>query len=207
KGHWSTKYKKFSSYKDNEDSISIDLELGNQYSQAKGFSFFGVYDGHGLEGKKVSEICSEKLSRYVAKNLLQDYRDQTKVKSAIKKGFKQTEQDLKLELFSTNAGSTAVMAVMILLKDLIIVYVGDSSAFISSNRLFAKITKEHDLYNKSEILWLRTQKKNCGYSIRFAPNKREKYWDLNNISGRGIQYTRSFGDFYIKDKAKNSLIG
>ncbi|CAG8570604.1 20163_t:CDS:2, partial [Racocetra persica] len=152
----------------NEDSISIDLELGKQYSQAKGFSFFGVYDR-----KKVSEMCSKKLPHYVAKNL--DFRDQTKVKqtkvkSAIKKGFEQTKQYLKSVPFSKDGVYSSDDS-----DDTIKRFNCYSSAFISSNGLSAKITKEHDLHNR-----------------------------LDNISGRGIQYTRSFGDFYIKDKAKNT---
>ncbi|CAG8485164.1 20150_t:CDS:2 [Gigaspora margarita] len=187
KAHWSTKNRRFSSY--NEDSISIDLELGKQYSQAKGFSFFGVYDGHRVNAQKVSEMCSKKLPIYIAENLSRDsFRGKTNisVKNAIKKGFEKTDQYLKLGQLSKefkDVGSTALIAVMTPLKDLIIDYVGDSPAFISSNRLSAQITKEHDLHNKSEVVRLRTQKKHCGlrYSIkRLASNKREKYWECKS---------------------------
>ncbi|KAF0530116.1 hypothetical protein F8M41_012358 [Gigaspora margarita] len=117
KAHWSTK--------------------NRQFSSPKGFSFFGVYDGHGGQ-------------------LLKESKD---------------------------AGSTALIAVMTPLKDLIIAYVRDSLAFISSNRLSAQITKEHDLHNKSKVLRLRTQKKHYGlrYSIKqLAPNKRKKYWEYKS---------------------------
>ncbi|KAF0481169.1 Protein phosphatase 2C family protein [Gigaspora margarita] len=131
-------------------------------------------------------MCSKKLLTYITNYLSSDpFRDKTNIsdKHAIKKGFEKTDQYLKLGQLSKESkdvGSTALIAVMTPLKDLIIAYVGDSPAFISSNGLSAQITKEHDLHNKSGVLRLRTQKKHYGlrYSIkRLASNKREKYWE------------------------------
>ncbi|CAG8840848.1 36651_t:CDS:2, partial [Racocetra persica] len=39
-----------------------------------------------------------------------------------------------------------------------------------------------------------------------APGRREKSWALDNTFGRGMQFTRALGDFYIKEKAPKSLI-
>ncbi|RIB19915.1 phosphatase 2C-like domain-containing protein [Gigaspora rosea] len=117
----------------------------------------------------------------------------------------------ELSKATKDAGCTAIIAVLTPLKDIYVAYIGDSPAFISTNQgNSVKITKEHDLHNKDEVLRLRAQaqkSKGAKFSIyRLAPGRREKFWALDNTFSRGMQYTRSFGDFYIKDKAKNSLI-
>ncbi|CAG8491980.1 123_t:CDS:2, partial [Gigaspora rosea] len=221
KNNWSTRERRFSN--EREDSISIDLELGKKHSQSKGFYFFSVYDGHGVNGlvngEHISKKCSENLPRNIAKGLPRFWScNEKSVKKAIKKGFKNTEQFMKtaeLSKATKDAGCTAIIAVLTPLKDIYVVgdldyaYIGDSPAFISTNQgNSVKITKEHDLHNKDEVLRLRAQaqkSKGAKFSIyRLAPGRREKFWALDNTFSRGMQYTRSFGDFYIKDKAKNT---
>ncbi|CAG8567577.1 13496_t:CDS:2 [Dentiscutata heterogama] len=214
KTNWSPRERRFISFDLIEDSTSIDLELGKKHSQAKGFYFFSVYDGHGVNGMKenkhISKICSENLPKNIAKSLPRfwSYKENN-VKKAIKKGFKNTEQLMRsgFSKVSRDAGCTALVAVMTPLKDIYVAYIGDSPAYISPNNGGSiQITKEHDLHNKNEVLRLRAQKSNgTKFSIyRLAPDRREKFWALDNTFSRGMQYTRSFGDFYIKDKAKNT---
>ncbi|CAG8839815.1 1002_t:CDS:2, partial [Gigaspora margarita] len=139
---------------------------------------------------KVSEMCSKKLPTYIAKNLSCDLfcnKTNISIKNGIKKGFEKTDQYLKLEQFSKeskDAGSTALIAVMILLKDKIIAYVRDSLAFISSNGLSAKITKEHNLHNKSEVLrkWHDDATKNAEDSKVWINLKTIDEKDLSDIS-------------------------
>ncbi|CAG8552665.1 708_t:CDS:2 [Gigaspora margarita] len=204
KNSWSTRERRFSN--EREDSLSIDLELGKKHSQSKGFCFFSVYDGHGVngllkDGEHISKKCSENLPRNIAKGLPRFWScNEKSVKKAIKK---------ELSKESKDAGCTAIIAVLTPLKDIYVAYIGDSPAFISTNNgNSVQITKEHDLHNKDEVLRLRAQKnKGTKFSIyRLAPGRREKFWALDNTFSRGMQYTRSFGDFYIKEKAKNSLI-
>ncbi|CAG8440822.1 9631_t:CDS:2 [Cetraspora pellucida] len=217
KNGWSPKARSFSN--ETEDSISVDFELGKRYSQAKGFYFFGVFDGHGVNGivngkGHISKICSEQLSNNIAKNLSRKHKNKEEnIINAINKGFEETEQYMKSKLVKEgrDAGCTALIAVLTPSKELFIANIGDSPGFISSKRVFSEqITKEHDVHNKDEIIRLRQQKKEkdgVGFSIyRLAPGRREKSWALDNTFSRGMQYTRSFGDFYIKEKAPKSLI-
>ncbi|RIB01976.1 phosphatase 2C-like domain-containing protein [Gigaspora rosea] len=198
-----------------EDSISVHFELGNEYSQAKEYYIFGVYDGHGVhDASKISSQCSEHLPVNIAKNLSKKPRNKEEdIKNAIRKGFAETEQYMKSALVkeAQDSGCTALVAVLGPSKELIIANIGDSPGFISSNEVFShQVTSEHDVHNKAEILRLRQQKKEkdgVGFSIyRLAPGRREKSWALDNTFSRGMQFTRSFGDFYIKKKAPKSLI-
>ncbi|CAG8584367.1 26885_t:CDS:2, partial [Racocetra persica] len=204
KNGWSPKARSFSN--ETEDSISVVFE--------KKYYFFGVFDGHGVNGlvngkdgkQHLSKICSVQLPKNIAKHLSSNSKNENII-NAINKGFKETEQYMKSNLVkeSRDAGCTALIAVLAPTKELFIANLGDSPGFISSNKVFSvQITKEHDVHNKDEILRLRQQKREkdgVGFSIyRLAPGRREKSWALDNTFSRGMQYTRSFGDFYIKEK-------
>ncbi|CAG8648972.1 30776_t:CDS:2 [Gigaspora margarita] len=183
KNGWSPKARRFSS--DTEDSISVDFELGNKYSQAKEYYIFGVYDGHGVhDASKISIKCSEHLPENIAKNLSKKPKNKEEdIKNAIKKGFEETELYMKSALVkeAQDSGCTALVAVLGPSRELVIANIGDSPGFISSNEIFSlQITKEHDVHNRAEILRLRQQKKEkdgVGFSIyRLAPGRREKSW-------------------------------
>ncbi|CAG8553760.1 3027_t:CDS:2 [Scutellospora calospora] len=191
---------------DNQDGMSIEFGLDDEL---KGYYLFGVYDGHGEQGDKISEDCVKRLPEYIAKRLcelLPIIEDDKKIKNAIKMGFDDTENYFKtLDVKGTKgnkvrmSGTTALTVMMTPKKNLYIAFAGDSSVFIVSSNKSEKINIEHNCHNKNELLRLRAHRKQgFMYTIKARSVK-------DNLSNE-IQYTRSLSDFYIKSFFSEGLI-
>ncbi|KAF0553868.1 PP2C-domain-containing protein [Gigaspora margarita] len=203
---------------ENQDGISIEFELNDKLKESddrlKGYYLFGVYDGHGEHGDKISDDCVEHLSKYIAKRLyeLPIVENEKEIKNAIKKGFDDTENYFKTHDINgikgnkvRMSGTTALTVMMTPKKNLYIAFVGDSSVFFMSSNKSKKINIEHNCHNQNELLRLRAlRQKGFMYSIKARSGR--KYLRVKDDLSNEIQYTRSFSDFYIKNFFSGGLI-
>src|ERR1044072_3841771 len=106
-----------------EDVHTIETNIPN----FTGYSFFGVYDGHG--GKEVAEYISENLHLNIFKKIHEIGEDN--IEKAIKDAFVQTDNECKNKVKSKHSGSTAVIAIITPNQMVYVGNTGDSHAVMS----------------------------------------------------------------------------
>ncbi|CAG8771746.1 18171_t:CDS:2 [Gigaspora margarita] len=108
-----------------EDAHTAALKLLDK----KGYSYFGVYDGHG--GQNVAKYSGNFLHARIAK----DENFETDLSKAIQAGFLATDNDLKNDPQFQNdpSGCTAVMSIVTPNGDIYVGNAGDSRAVLSED--------------------------------------------------------------------------
>jgi len=164
-----------------EDAHTTILRLEGK----DGFSFFGVYDGHG--GQNVAKYSGEQLHLRIARDeafSLSDY------KVAIKNGFLGIDNDLRRDPEYQNdpSGCTAVTALITSDDKVFVGNAGDSRAIISVDGEAKPLSFDHKPVNRSES----TRIVAAGGFVEFG-----------RVNG-SLALSRAIGDFEFKQNTSLS---
>jgi len=157
-----------------EDAHTTELTLKDK----KGFSFFGVYDGHG--GQNIAKYSGAHLHERIAR----DPAFPNNIEEAIKSGFLGTDEDLKNDTQYANdpSGCTAVTAIITPENHVYVGNAGDSRAVISSDGTAVPMSNDHKPVNKEES----SRITNAGGFVEFG-----------RVNGN-LALSRAIGDFEFK---------
>ncbi|CAI2179476.1 10160_t:CDS:10 [Funneliformis geosporum] len=157
-----------------EDAHTAELTLKDK----NGYSFFGVYDGHG--GQNVAKYSGAHLHERIAR----DPQFSSNLEDAIKNGFLGTDEDLKNDPQYANdpSGCTAVTAVVTPDDWIFVGNAGDSRAVMSKDGDALPMSIDHKPLNKEESS--RIQK--AGGFVEFG-----------RVNGN-LALSRAIGDFEFK---------
>ncbi|KAI3926178.1 hypothetical protein MKW98_028314 [Papaver atlanticum] len=107
---------------------------------------YAIFDGH--SGRDVAKY----LQKHLFENILSEPDFWTDTKAAIKKAYENTDDEILNEVVGARGGSTAVTAILIDRKKLVVANVGDSRAVICNDGVAKQITVDHEpLKEKDEI--------------------------------------------------------
>ncbi|MCK4486438.1 MAG: protein serine/threonine phosphatase 2C family protein [Desulfobacterales bacterium] len=152
-----------------EDAHFLDLNFAN-----KGWTFGGVYDGHG--GRFAAKYASERVHQIFLERILSGVSPQ--------EAFIETYEAISEDLKTQDSGTTAVNF-LIKDRDLFTANAGDARAILITNEGFHQLTVDHRLDNLAE----RQRVKKMGGDIRY-PYACRGY--------QGLMPTRTIGDQYFK---------
>ncbi|GET03973.1 phosphatase 2C-like domain-containing protein [Rhizophagus clarus] len=157
-----------------EDAHTAELTLKDK----KGFSFFGVYDGHG--GQNVAKYSGAHLHERIAR----DPSFPDNIEEAIKNGFLGTDEDLRNDTQYANdpSGCTAVTAIITPENHVYVGNAGDSRAVISISGIANAMSNDHKPVNKEE-------------SERIT--KAGGFVEFGRVNGN-LALSRAIGDFEFK---------
>uniref|UniRef100_A0A1D1XES1 protein-serine/threonine phosphatase n=1 Tax=Anthurium amnicola TaxID=1678845 RepID=A0A1D1XES1_9ARAE len=157
-----------------EDAHTAELILKDK----KGFSFFGVYDGHG--GQNIAKYSGAHLHERIAR----DPAFPNNIEEAIKSGFLGTDEDLKNDSTYANdpSGCTAVTAIITPENHVYVGNAGDSRAVISIDGIAQPMSNDHKPVNKEES----TRITSAGGFVEFG-----------RVNGN-LALSRAIGDFEFK---------
>lgn len=164
------------------------MEDAHSIVSGKTYDLYGLFDGHG--GDAVANHVATELHQNIvaSKNFDSNYPQ------AILEGFDTTERSIqKNSLFSAwRTGSTAIVA-LVTEKEINIANLGDCRAVLCQNSLAIPLSTDH----KPDLPSERTRIEILGGNII-----KTRAWRVYNASGEGgLAISRSFGDFYLKNKA------
>ncbi|CAJ0745101.1 10788_t:CDS:2 [Entrophospora sp. SA101] len=151
-----------------EDAHTTELELANR----PGYSFFGVYDGHG--GQNVARYSGSNLHQKIAG----DTNFPTNIENAIKSGFLAIDDDLRKD----PSGCTAVISVITPDNYIYVGNAGDSRAVISIDGTARDMSNDHKPVNPGE-------------SSRI--HKAGGFVEFGRVNGN-LALSRAIGDFEFK---------
>jgi len=157
-----------------EDAHTTELTLKDK----AGYSFFGVYDGHG--GQNIAKYSGAHLHERIAR----DPAFPNDIEAAIKNGFLGTDEDLKNDPQFTNdpSGCTAVTAIITPDNFVYVGNAGDSRAVISTEGNANPMSNDHKPVNKEE-------------SSRIT--KAGGFVEFGRVNGN-LALSRAIGDFEFK---------
>jgi len=167
-----------------EDAHTTKTDL----EKAPGFSFFGVFDGHG--GHKTAEFSGATLHELI---IDQDSFKKGNYPHAIKTAYLTLDEHLKEkmkndpDMHNDSSGCTAVVALHTNDHRLYVGNAGDSRAVLSSNGLAVDLSSDHKPRNTSEY-----------ERIRAAGG----WVDFDRVNGN-LALSRALGDFDFK---QNTLL-
>ncbi|MCL7051501.1 hypothetical protein MKW94_020880 [Papaver nudicaule] len=185
----------------NQDSALIYKEFGKGGGQ-----FFGVFDGHGENGHKVSRMVIDRLPKLLLeqegyRELVSTYLPNEWRRECVS-AFKVMDRELKLQKdFDCSCSGTTAVTILKQDQDLLIANLGDSRAILGTlsengelKAVQLTVDQKPDLPQEAERI------RKCGG--RTMPNKDEP--DVHRVWSATAEYmslamTRSFGDFYLKD--------
>ncbi|CAG8447302.1 5388_t:CDS:2 [Acaulospora morrowiae] len=149
-----------------------------QILDKKGYSFFGVYDGHG--GQNVAKYSGVHLHDRIVK----DSNFGKDIEKAIKNGFLGIDEDLRNDTLFQNdpSGCTAVTAVITPDDYIYVGNAGDSRAVLSVNGEAVAMSDDHKPLNKDE-------------SSRIT--KAGGFIEFGRVNGN-LALSRAIGDFEFK---------
>ncbi|KAI3890160.1 hypothetical protein MKW92_037131 [Papaver armeniacum] len=147
-----------------------DFELG----------LYAIFDGH--SGHDVAKH----LQKHLFENILNEPDFWTDTKAAIKRAYENTDDEILNEVVGAQGGSTAVTAILIDRKKLIVASVGDSRAVICNGGVAKQITVDHGpMKEKDEI------ESRGGHVIKRPGN-------VPRVDGQ-LAMARAFGDGRLKE--------
>lgn len=157
-----------------EDAHTAELTLKDK----KGYSFFGVYDGHG--GQNIAKYSGLHLHERIAR----DSAFPQDIEKAIKNGFLGTDEDLKNDSQYANdpSGCTAVTSIITPQNQVYVGNAGDSRAVISIAGIANPMSNDHKPVNKEE-------------SERIT--KAGGFVEFGRVNGN-LALSRAIGDFEFK---------
>ncbi|MED6208387.1 hypothetical protein PIB30_044502 [Stylosanthes scabra] len=204
----------------NQDAASIYQDYGMEDG-----TFCGVFDGHGRNGRIVSNMVNRNLSSLILKqksaferinniengdsNTLNNHVDNHKDpnnfeiwKEAVTSAFKVMDKEIKLQenLDCSCSGTTAIVVIK-QGEGLIIANLGDSRAVlgkICDEQLMAiQLTTDLKPGLPSEAERIR-KCNGCVFALKEEPNI-QRVWIPNCENSPGLAMSRSFGDFLLKE--------
>ena len=190
----------------NQDSFKCISNFAQNHSSY----FFGVFDGHGHFGHKVSELVKDKFPCHVAscfpKNSLFhkiDLDDSASIKKALRRGCEKTCEDLNLSDINTQFSGSTLITVVVVANKIYCCNIGDSRAVlgrkIGTNWVAIPLSKDHKPNNPSE----KSRIESSGGQVRpfKDPSGRivgpPRIW-VRKTNYPGLALSRSLGDSACK---------
>ncbi|GET04053.1 phosphatase 2C-like domain-containing protein [Rhizophagus clarus] len=163
-----------------EDTHTVELTLNDN----KGYSFFGVYDGH--SGRETANYCCAHLHERIARD--PEFPDD--IEEAIKNGFLGVDEDMRndAQFAKDSSGSTAVTAIITPQNHVYVGNAGDSRAVISIDGIANPMSTDHKPYKNEE-----------SDRITKAGGNVER----GRVNG-GLAMSRAIGDFHYKQNPELS---
>ncbi|WMV10799.1 hypothetical protein MTR67_004184 [Solanum verrucosum] len=143
---------------------------------------YAIFDGH--SGRKVAEY----LQSHLFDNILSEPDFWRKPVTAFKKSYKSTNNHILENVVGARGGSTAVTAILIDQKYLVVANVGDSRAVLIRKGKVKQITVDHEPQKEEEKEVVESK---GGFVIKMLGN-------VPRVDGQ-LAMTRAFGDAKVKD--------
>ena len=201
-------YKSSKPMQENQDSFDIRIADDDQIQN----HFFGVFDGHGLDGGPCSQLCKTTMGDVYLEQLSKG----SSTKTSLMKAHTETHSHMTGSSSTLNAelsGATSVVA-SLAGRTLSIAHAGDCVVILgskSSKRSPTLLTKPHDLSDKSEVKRIKKKgglvmspeeydEKVNGHKVTKTKKSSEKdrvlrIWSSNSDEKiPGCAFTRSIGD-------------
>nr|GMD31348.1 probable protein phosphatase 2C 28 isoform X1 [Ipomoea batatas]GMD36281.1 probable protein phosphatase 2C 28 isoform X1 [Ipomoea batatas] len=120
------------------------LVAENRKMKGYDLGLYAIFDGH--SGRKVAEY----LHTHLFDNILKEPDFWENPVSALKRAYKETDNEILKNVVGARGGSTAVTAILINQKKLVVANVGDSRAVLCWNGEVKQITVDHDPLKRKE---------------------------------------------------------
>ncbi|XP_050225777.2 probable protein phosphatase 2C 28 [Mercurialis annua] len=141
---------------------------------------YAIFDGH--SGRDVAKYLQSKLFD----NILSESEFWNNPKSAIRKAYKITDEEILDGVVGSRGGSTAVTAILIDQEKLIVANVGDSRAVLCRNGTARQLSVDHEPQKEKEVVESR------GGFVSERPG------NVPRVDGQ-LAMTRAFGDGKLKE--------
>ncbi|XP_019160750.1 PREDICTED: probable protein phosphatase 2C 28 isoform X3 [Ipomoea nil] len=163
------------------------LVAENRKMKGYDLGLYAIFDGH--SGRKVAQYLHTHLFHNILKEVIiiePDFWENPA--SALKRAYKKTDNEILKNVVGARGGSTAVTAILINQKQLVVANVGDSRAVLCRNGEVKQITVDHDPLKRKE-------KKMVESKGGFVS---EKPGNIPRVDGQ-LAMTRAFGDAKLKE--------
>ncbi|KAG8639233.1 hypothetical protein MANES_14G124300v8 [Manihot esculenta] len=141
---------------------------------------YAIFDGH--SGRDVAKY----LQSHLFDNILSQSEFWKNPKRALKKAYKITDDEILDNIDGSRGGSTAVTAILIDHKRLIVANVGDSRAVLCRNGVVRALSVDHEPEKEKEMV-----ERKGGYVSQMPGN-------VPRVDGQ-LAMTRAFGDGRLKE--------
>ncbi|KAL3851535.1 hypothetical protein ACJIZ3_013417 [Penstemon smallii] len=149
---------------------------------------YAIFDGH--SGREVAEY----LQSHLFENILNEPDFWTNPKKAVKRAYKDTDNDILENVVGSRGGSTAVTAILINTEKLVVANVGDSRAVLCKNGTAKQVTVDHDPLKEKELV----ESKGGFLYLKSQVFVGAIYlWNVPRVDGQ-LNMTRAFGDERLK---------
>lgn len=146
----------------------------------KELGLYAIFDGH--SGCDVAEY----LQHHLFDNILSQHDFWTDPESAVKRAYKETDEEILEEVAGSQGGSTAVTAILINQEMLMVANVGDSRGLLCKRRDIEQITVDHEPEKEKELV------ESKGGFVSQKPGS------VPRVDGQ-LAMTRAFGDGKLKE--------
>ncbi|XP_019258350.1 PREDICTED: probable protein phosphatase 2C 28 isoform X1 [Nicotiana attenuata] len=158
------------------------LVVENRKMDGHNLGLYAIFDGH--SGREVAEY----LQSHLFDNILSEPDFWKNPVTAFKKAYRDTDSDILENVVGARGGSTAVTAILIDQKLLVMANVGDSRAILIQRGKVKQITVDHEPEKKEERDLVESK---GGFVIKRPGN-------VPRVDGQ-LAMTRAFGDAKVKD--------
>lgn len=158
------------------------LVAENRKMDGHNFGLYAIFDGH--SGREVAEY----LQSHLFDNILSEPGFWRKPVTAFKKAYRSTNNHILENVVGARGGSTAVTAILIDQKYLVVANVGDSRAVLIRRGKVKQITVDHEPQKEEEK---EEVERKGGFVIKMPGN-------IPRVDGQ-LAMTRAFGDAKVKD--------
>ncbi|XP_016513899.1 putative protein phosphatase 2C 58 isoform X2 [Nicotiana tabacum] len=158
------------------------LVAENRKMDGHNLGLYAIFDGH--SGREVAEY----LQSHLFDNILSEPDFWKNPVTAFKKAYRDTDNDILENVVGARGGSTAVTAILIDQKQLLVANVGDSRAILIQRGNIKQITVDHEPDKEEERDLVESK---GGFVIKGPGN-------VPRVDGQ-LAMTRAFGDAKLKD--------
>ncbi|XP_009599902.1 probable protein phosphatase 2C 58 isoform X2 [Nicotiana tomentosiformis] len=158
------------------------LVAENRKMDGHNLGLYAIFDGH--SGREVAEY----LQSHLFDNILSEPDFWKNPVTAFKKAYRDTDNDILENVVGAQGGSTAVTAILIDQKQLLVANVGDSRAILIQRGNIKQITVDHESDKEEERDLVESK---GGFVIKGPGN-------VPRVDGQ-LAMTRAFGDAKLKD--------
>ncbi|OVA12980.1 Protein phosphatase 2C (PP2C)-like domain [Macleaya cordata] len=141
---------------------------------------YAIFDGH--SGRDVAKY----LQKHLFDNILNEPDFWTDTKGAIKRAYKTTDDEVLDSIVGSRGGSTAVTAILVDRKKLVVANVGDSRAVICNDGVAKQISVDHEPQKEQETI-----ESKGGFVSK-------KQGNVPRVDGQ-LAMARAFGDGRLKE--------
>ncbi|CAI0545598.1 unnamed protein product [Linum tenue] len=151
---------------------------------------YAIFDGH--SGRNVAKY----LQAHLFDNILNEPDFWRNPKSAIRRAYKTTDQEILEHVVGRSGGSTAVTAILIDGKTLVVANVGDSRAVLCRNGMATQVSVDHEPEKERGLV-----ESKGGFVVEMPG----MHISINNLAGNvprvdgQLAMSRAFGDARLKD--------